>query len=166
VRFPPDIEELATQVISLYTREDKKICTAESCTGGLIAATLTSVAGSSAVLERGFVSYSHESKTELLGVLPEKIERFGIVSGEIAEEMAQGALDFSQADVALSITGIAGPDGGTNDTPVGLVYLGVATREGAQFHLQCNFSGTRDQIRHHATAEALKLLISLKTKEK
>jgi len=161
MRMPQECERLAAQVIASYTREGKKIVTAESCTGGLIAAALTSVPGASAVLERGFVSYSNDSKIDLLGVLPETLRRFGAVSEQTAEAMAEGALAYSHADVALSVTGIAGPDGGTPDKPVGLVYFGLATRDGALFHYRNIFTGNREEIRAQSVAEGLELLRAL-----
>ncbi len=159
--FPSDIASLARQVIEAAAREKKRIVTAESCTGGLLAAALTSIPGASNVFDRGFVSYSEDSKIDLLGVLPETLKRRGPVSEETAEEMAQGALDYSQADRAVSITGIAGPGGGSADKPVGLVCFGVATREGARFHLRHIFKGDRDEVRRQSVVEALKLLLSL-----
>jgi nicotinamide-nucleotide amidase len=158
--FPADIESLAEQIIKLCTTQKKKIVTAESCTGGLVAAALTHVAGSSAVVERGFVTYSNDSKTELLAVMPEMIEDYGAVSPEVAEAMAKGALEFSLADIAVSVTGIAGPGGATADKPVGLVYLGLTDRSGVTFHYQCMFKGSRETIRMHSVHEALKLVLS------
>ena len=152
------LHEASAQVISSYRDKKWRIATAESCTGGLIAGALTAVAGSSAVFERGFVTYSNAAKVDLLGVLPDMLESFGAVSGEVAEAMAQGALEYSLADVALSVTGIAGPDGGTTTKPVGLVYFGLARRDSGTFHLQCQFKGTRDQIRFEAVIEGIKLL--------
>lgn len=159
--FPPDILELAQKVIKRYTAEKKRIVTAESCTGGLIAAALTCIPGSSAVVERGFITYSNEAKIEVLGVLPETLDNFGAVSAQVADAMAEGALEYSQADVAVSVTGIAGPDGGTPSKPVGLVFFGVATRDGVRFHVQGQYSGRRDDIRMQALNEAIKILESL-----
>ncbi len=158
--LPPDILALASRVIETYAREKKKIVTAESCTGGLIAAALTSIAGSSDVFERGFISYSNDAKIDLLGVLPETLKAYGAVSAEVAEVMAQGALDYSLADVALSVTGIAGPGGGSEAKPVGLVFFGLATREGARFHLRHIFLGDRDDVRQQAVKEGLGMLVS------
>lgn len=158
--LPPDIHDLAQKVIGIYTEQKKKIVTAESCTGGLIAAALTEIPGSSAVVERGFVSYSNESKMEVLAVMPDMVTSFGAVSEQVAEEMAKGALEFSHADIAVSATGIAGPTGGTPDKPIGLVYIGIATRTGAIFHYRCNFKGDRSDIRMQTVKEALKLLMS------
>lgn len=159
--FPSDIAALAKQVIETYAQARKKIVTAESCTGGLVAAALTSIPGSSDVFERGFVSYSYDSKIEVLGVLPEKIQTRGVVSDEVAEAMAEGALEFSLADIAISVTGVAGPGGGLPNKPVGLTYFGIATRDGPRFHLHHVFKGDRDEIRRAAVIEALKLLSSL-----
>ena len=156
--FPPDLHDLAQKIISSYTAEKKKIVTAESCTGGLVAAALTEISGSSAVLERGFVGYSNDAKTEVLGVMPELLEQYGAVSAEVAEAMATGALEFSLADVAVSVTGIAGPSGGTLAKPVGLVFFGFATRAGALFNSKCQFKGDRSDIRMQAVREALQLL--------
>jgi nicotinamide-nucleotide amidase len=161
MRFPHDIAELAEKVLFAYRHKKKRIVTAESCTGGLLAAALTSIAGSSDVFERGFVSYSYDSKTDLLGVEPGLIRQFGVVSPEVAEAMAQGALAYSLADCALSVTGIAGPGGGLPNKPVGLVYFGVATRDGACFHVQAFFQGDRDTVRLQSVIEGLTLLHSL-----
>ncbi len=159
--FAPDILALAQKVISSYRAEGQKIVTAESCTGGLITGALTEIAGSSAVVERGFVTYSNDAKIEVLAVRPETLEEYGAVSEQTAEEMAQGALEFSHAHTALSVTGIAGPDGGSVSKPVGLVYFGLATREGSLLHYKCQFSGDREQIRMQAVREGLNLLLSL-----
>ncbi|MDD3370265.1 MAG: CinA family protein [Alphaproteobacteria bacterium] len=157
--LPSQIHDYAKQLITSFTQKNLRIVTAESCTGGLIAAALTDVPGASAVVERGFVTYSNEAKVDVLGVLPEILNRYGAVSKQVAEEMAQGALAFSHADVAVSVTGIAGPDGGTDKKPVGLVFFGLATKQGALMHYKCQFSGNRDEIRLQAVAEALRLVL-------
>jgi nicotinamide-nucleotide amidase len=157
--FTKDIQTLAEHVISTFTETKKKLVTAESCTAGLIAGALTEVPGASAVVERGFVTYSNESKVEVLGVMPEMLNRYGAVSTQVAEEMAKGALAFSRADVAVSVTGIAGPEGGTPKKPVGLVYFGLATRQGSLMHYKCQFSGNREQVRMQAVTEALRLIL-------
>jgi nicotinamide-nucleotide amidase len=118
----------AAELLATCRSKGLKIATAESCTGGLIAAILTEVAGSSDVLERGFVTYSNEAKTELIGVPPELIEAHGAVSAEVARAMAEGALEHSRADIAVSVTGVAGPGGGTSAKPVGLVHFGAIRR--------------------------------------
>lgn len=159
--FSYNIKVLAEKVVSSYQAEGRKIVTAESCTGGLISGALTDVPGASAVLERGFIAYSNESKLEALGVEADSLARYGAVSARVAEEMALGALEFSHADVAISVTGIAGPDGGTDRKPVGLVFFGLATNKDVVMHYQCTFSGTREDIRMQTVAEALKFLLTL-----
>jgi nicotinamide-nucleotide amidase len=159
--FPPDIHDLARKLIENCAAKKQTIATAESCTGGLIAGALTDIAGASDVFERGFVTYSNQAKIDMLGVAPEAIERHGAVSAEVAEAMAQGTLAHSKTDIAVSATGIAGPGGGTPAKPVGLVYIGLATRAGAAFHYKCLFKGDRDDVRMQAVREALKLIISL-----
>lgn len=158
--FPPPLADRAAQVISRFRKQKRRLVTAESCTGGLIAVALTSVPGSSAVFERGFISYSNDAKIDVLGVLPETLGEHGAVSAEVAEAMAEGALAYSLANMAISVTGIAGPDGGTFEKPVGLVYLGLATRDGVRLHVRCDFRGGRDSIREQAVMEALGLLLA------
>lgn len=113
-------------LLALCRQKNVKVVTAESCTGGLIAGTLTEAAGASSMLDRGFVTYSNAAKTDMLGVSGDMIERNGAVSGEVAAAMAEGALARADADVAIAVTGIAGPDGGTDLKPVGLVWFGCA----------------------------------------
>lgn len=163
--FPIDIKVLAKQVVERYAACKRKLVVAESCTGGLVAGAITDIPGASTVLERGFVTYSNESKIDLLGVLPDLLERHGAVSPDVAEAMADGTLTYSHADVAVSVTGIAGPDGGTALKPVGLVYIGLAQRNGSRFHYKCNFKGDRKTIRLLAVTEALRLALTV-TEEK
>lgn len=140
------------------------LSTAESCTGGLIAAFITDVPGSSAVFDRGFVTYSNAAKVEMLGVSSETLSLHGAVSPETAQEMAAGALSRSRADVSLSVTGIAGPGGGTAHKPVGLVYIGVGQRRGEGISVRVfseMFSGTRAFIRQTAAETALSHLLSV-----
>ncbi len=135
------------------------LATAESCTGGLLAGLLTEVPGSSAVLERGFVTYSNAAKTEMLGVPAELISQFGAVSAEVAAAMAEGAIHHSRAHLAVSITGIAGPGGGSADKPVGLVHFARTERGGATLHHERRFEDTgRAAIRRAALDHALRLL--------
>ena len=136
-----------------------KLVTAESCTGGMIAACLTAVAGSSDVVERGFVTYSNEAKMEAISVPEELITRHGAVSAEVAEAMARGALRASRADLAVAVTGIAGPGGATPEKPVGLVYLGVCRRNSTPSHHRHVFSGDRQAVRLAASDTALDLLM-------
>ncbi len=159
--FDDAIKDRAVAVLDRYRSEGLKLATAESCTGGLIAASLTEIAGSSDVVERGFVTYSDEAKTELLGVPAALIADRGAVSAEVAEAMAEGALAQSHADAAVSVTGIAGPGGGTAEKPVGLVYLGACLRGGDPRHLRRVFPGNREAVRRAALEEALDLALDL-----
>src|SRR5208282_1257470 len=126
--FPPDLLVRAAELIARYRAAGLMAATAESCTGGLIAGLLTAIPGSSYVVERGFVVYSNAAKEELLGVPAETLVKHGAVSEETARALAEGALRASRADVAVSVTGIAGPDGGTAEKPVGLVHFACARR--------------------------------------
>ena len=135
-----------------------KLATAKSCTGGLIAAALTAIAGSSDVVERGFVTYSNEAKNEQLGVPADLILRHGAVSEAVAIAMAEGALARSRAGIAVSVTGIAGPGGATATKPVGLVHLGCARRGGAVLHEQRVFAGDRTAVREQSVALAFAMI--------
>lgn len=135
------------------------VATAESCTGGMVAAALTETAGSSAWFECGLVTYSNESKTRLLGVSEQALERFGAVSEETARAMAEGLLGRSRADLALAVTGIAGPTGAVPGKPVGTVCFGWAERAGARFSETQHFPGDRAAVRRAACAHALQGLI-------
>jgi nicotinamide-nucleotide amidase len=154
-----NIERLARQVLDAYIAAHKMLATAESCTGGMVAAALTDIAGSSAVVERGFVTYSNAAKSELLGVDPDAINRYGAVSSEIAAAMAKGALANSHAALAVSVTGIAGPGGGSAEKPVGLVWFGISGN-GETVTEHHVFSGNRAEIRDQSTERALQLLLS------
>jgi nicotinamide-nucleotide amidase len=139
-----------------------KIATAESCTGGLVAAAITAIPGASAVLERGFVTYSNEAKTEMLGVPAELIERRGAVSQEVALAMVEGALKNSRADIAVAVTGVAGPDGGSEQKPVGLVHIAAAKRGGARLHDERRFGDIgRNEVQAESAVAALALLQKL-----
>ena len=155
---PPALLEEAAALLKRYEAEALRIVTAESCTGGLVAGLLTEVPGSSAVVERGFVTYSNEAKTEMLGVPAMLLAEYGAVSEPVARAMAEGALANSQADVAVAITGIAGPGGATATKPVGLVYLAVA-QEGRTTALERRYGDLgRGAIRERAVEDALRLL--------
>lgn len=147
-------EALEEVVVRNYKAAGKMIATAESCTGGMLAQSLTAVLGASDVLGYGFVTYSNEAKHKLLGVKEETLMKYGAVSEETALEMCEGLLKVSGADVAISITGIAGPTGGTPQKPVGLVYIGVAT-EGSAYCVPCHFQGDRERIRNLTVIKAL-----------
>ncbi len=155
------IWSLAQRVIDKAGAEGVMAATAESCTGGMIAAALTDVPGSSAVVDRGFVTYSNEAKTEMLAVSPALISRFGAVSAEVARAMARGAVLNSRANVAVSVTGIAGPDGGTAEKPVGLVWFGLAGSDGhARVERRVFPVGSRDYVRTKAVETGLQLLLN------
>jgi nicotinamide-nucleotide amidase len=145
-------------VLDAFRRAGLKLATAESCTGGMIAARLTDIAGSSDVVERGFVTYSNEAKSELLGVPMDLIARVGAVSEEVARAMAEGALAHSRADVAVAATGIAGPGGATPTKPVGLVHLACARRGAATVHERHVFAGDRAAVRAASVEAAFVLL--------
>jgi nicotinamide-nucleotide amidase len=150
---------LAEDVLDACRRRKWKLATAESCTGGMVAAALTEIAGSSDVVERGFVTYSNEAKMELLGVPEALLAAHGAVSEEVARAMAEGALARAPVDLAVSITGIAGPGGATPAKPVGLVWLGVAARGGAAHIERHVFPGDRTAVREAARRRALELLL-------
>ena len=135
------------------------IATAESCTGGMVGAALTSVSGVSECYGFGVVAYANRAKEKLLGVSHATLEAFGAVSEETACEMAQGAIKLSGADIAISVTGIAGPGGGTEEKPVGLVYIGIAKKNGEVKAYKNNFSGSRDSVRTQTVVKALELAI-------
>jgi nicotinamide-nucleotide amidase len=138
------------------------IATAESCTGGLVAGALTDIPGSSDVIDRGFVTYSNDAKRAMLGVKPATLSTFGAVSKETATAMAIGALERAGVDLAVSITGIAGPGGATPGKPVGLVHLAVAARDGRILHRECRFGAIgRSAVRQRSVVEALRMLMEL-----
>ncbi|MBD8905643.1 nicotinamide-nucleotide amidohydrolase family protein [Methylorubrum zatmanii] len=152
----------AEALVRAYAAAKQRVVTAESCTGGLVAGLLTAVPGSSAVMERGFVTYSNEAKAEAIGVPMDVILRHGAVSEPVARAMADGALAASRAEVAVSVTGIAGPGGGSADKPVGLVHFGLAVRGGPTRHVERRFGDLgRAEIRRLSVAEALALLESV-----
>lgn len=156
------IEPLLKSLTELLREKKLMIATAESCTGGLIASLLTELPGSSAWFDRGFVTYSNEAKQELLGVNPVLLAQYGAVSLQTAEAMATGALTHSHAHVALAVTGIAGPDGGTQAKPVGTVCFAFAERGGLMQSRSCLYSpSSRSQIRFLSCVEALHGMIFL-----
>jgi len=148
------MESLATQLGQRLKAQGARLVTAESCTGGWVAQVVTSVAGSSEWFERGFVTYSDDSKQELLGVRAATLARYGAVSEETAREMAQGALARSKGTLALSVTGIAGPGGGSRDKPVGMVCFAWAGKQAVAAQTQ-RFSGDRDSVRRQSVIRAL-----------
>lgn len=159
--FPDDVLALARRVVEENGKAGRKIATAESCTGGLVAAALTEIPGSSAVLDRGFVTYSNESKQQMLGVSEDIIDTLGAVSVATAWAMAQGAIRNSQADVAVAISGVAGPDGGTAQKPVGTVVFAKAERGKDNVNAEQKIfpDEGRGAIRYRAVLTALELLL-------
>ena len=159
--LPPELTALAARVIAENAAIGRRVALAESCTGGLVAAALTEVAGSSAVVDRGFVTYSNEAKQELLGVSPDIIDTFGAVSIACAWAMAHGALKRSLADVAVSISGVAGPGGGSIDKPVGTVVFARAIRGEEESTAEEKRFGelSRAEVRLQAALVALELLL-------
>ena len=155
-------EEMRAKVRALLDdcrAKDLHLATAESCTGGMIAAALTEIAGSSDVFERGFVTYQNEAKAEDLGVSEKTLMAHGAVSEPVVREMAAGALERSTADVSVAVTGVAGPGGGSAEKPVGLVHIAVTMRDGDTLHRRCEFGEIgREGVRHATVAEALDLL--------
>ena len=156
--FDPETLDLATSVLDACRARGWRLATAESCTGGLVAAALTAIAGSSDVVERGFVTYSNEAKSELLGVPPEVIAAHGAVSAETAAAMAEGALTRAPVDLAVSIAGVAGPGGGSPAKPVGLIHCGLARRGKSPRTERRVFPGDRAAVRDAALRLALGLL--------
>jgi nicotinamide-nucleotide amidase len=159
--FSETQREIAQALLAMARAAGLRIATAESCTGGLIAALLTEIPGSSDVVERGFVTYSNDAKTDMLGVPAALIVAEGAVSRAVAEHMALGALQHSRADIAVAVTGIAGPGGGSAQKPVGLVHLAAASAKGVT-HRACRFGDIgRDGVRLQAVTVALEMLGAL-----
>jgi len=150
-----ELFKLAEQLGRLLKASGKTMATAESCTGGWIAQTITEVPGSSAWFDRGFVTYSNAAKVQMLGISVQLLEDYGAVSAEAATEMAAGALTHSNADIAIAVTGIAGPDGGTQEKPVGTVFIAWAHKSGAAKVVKKQFSGNRRQIRAQTVKSAI-----------
>lgn len=156
--FPDHIRQLAAALLAEYELAEYMVALAESCTGGLIAAALTDIPGSSKVVDRGFVTYTNVAKSEMLGVPPSLIHAHGAVSPEVAVAMAVGALAKSKADVTVAVTGIAGPGGGSPEKPVGRVYIATAVRRGAAKHKEYTFPGDRTAVRMATLQTALERL--------
>jgi nicotinamide-nucleotide amidase len=157
-----DLRNAATAVLDLCRARGLKLATAESCTGGLVAGALTEIAGSSDVVDRGFVTYSNKAKQQMLGVPADTLRTHGAVSRETAVAMARGALGNGGADVVVAITGIAGPGGGGPDKPVGLVHFAAASRSGALTHTEMHYGNIgRSEVRHKSVLQALAMLKEL-----
>jgi len=152
------VTQLVEELSLLLKDKGLILSTAESCTGGLIAAAITEREGSSQVFDRGFVTYSNEAKMDMLGVSNDLLNQHGAVSDQCAKDMAIGAINNSQADISVSVTGIAGPDGGSDEKPVGLVYFGIASTNSAKT-FECHFEGSRSDIRQQSVVFAIEKLI-------
>ena len=160
--FPADIEPLARQIVDRARALGLMVATAESCTSGLLAAAITTVSGASDALDRGYVTYSNTAKSEMLGVDMDLIEAVGAVSEEVAIAMAEGAIRASRAGVSVSITGIAGPTGGSATKPVGLVHFAAAREGYPTLHRRETFGDIgRDQVRLESVRTALRLMIEI-----
>lgn len=159
MQMPDDIAKLAAEIIAALKAKGLTIATAESCTGGLVAGALTSISGSSDAVYGGFITYANEAKIAMVGVPFALLREFGAVSKEVAASMAEGAMAAAGTHLAVAVTGVAGPLGGTEAKPVGLVHFAVATGEETR-HLKKSFDPkwSRDQIRHASVIEALKLV--------
>lgn len=159
--FDTQIKELAAKLVTDCTKQGLRVVTAESCTGGLVGAAITEIPGSSAMYERGFTVYANEAKVSNLGVPPTLIHRHGAVSAEVALAMASGALLHSACDLSVATTGIAGPSGGSEGKPVGLVYVAYGTRGKPADVMEYHFEGERSNIRRQAVVAALNALNGL-----
>lgn len=157
--FPADLEQMAQGLIADFSKRGLTIATAESCTGGLIAGLLTDIAGSSTVVDRGYVTYSNQAKMDLLGVPATTLQTYGAVSRETALAMAHGALYRSGASLSVAVTGIAGPGGGSAEKPVGLVHLAAISRAGKSLHREMRYGDLgRENVRLETIRTALELL--------
>ena len=162
MHFPDEILALAQTIITDFTTKGLMVSTAESCTGGLIAGALTEIPGSSAVVDRGFVTYTNSAKREMLGVQEQTLAQFGAVSKETALQMVYGALFRSHADLSVAVTGVAGPGGGSAEKPVGLVHLAAKARNGALIHHEMRYGDIgRDKVRLATVQTALEMLAAL-----
>jgi nicotinamide-nucleotide amidase len=154
-----ETKEAAQRVFDLCRERGLTLATAESCTAGLVAATITDIPGSSGIFDRGFVTYSNTAKQILLGVSKDTLDKYGAVSAEVAEAMALGALNAAETSLAVSVTGIAGPDGGTPEKPVGLVFLACVNREGTFHARECRFGDLgRSEVRRRSVIAAFVLI--------
>lgn len=161
-----EMRAAAVALLDLCKKKKLTLATAESCTGGLVSAALSEIPGSSLVLDRGFVTYSNEAKQQMLGVTPATIDVYGAVSKECAEEMAKGALAHASVDLAVSVTGIAGPTGAVPGKPIGLVFFTAASRSGRVITHDRKFGDIgRDKVRHASVLQALAMLYELAEKE-
>ena len=160
--FDLTIMEAAEHLLALCKRKQLTVATAESCTGGLVAGAISAISGSSTVLDRGFITYSNRAKQQMLGVKPDTLDFYGAVSAQCAKEMAKGALAHADVDLAVSITGIAGPTGATPGKPVGLVHFAAASRAGQVLTHESQYGDLgRSQVRRLSVLQALAMLTQL-----
>ena len=155
------LEKLSAAVVAVLSKAGKAVSTAESCTGGWVAKSITDIPGSSAVFQYGIVSYSNGAKESILGVKNETLEKHGAVSKPVVEEMARGVLHLSGADIAVAVSGVAGPDGGTDEKPVGTVWFAWASKQGRVATRMETLAGDREAVRRQAVALALQGLLDL-----
>lgn len=158
--FTETLMNLAERIVKEFTDKHLSLATAESCTGGLIGGCITSIAGSSQIFDRGFITYTNRAKHEMLGIPKAFLDMYGAVSEEVARAMAEGALIHSTADRSIAVTGIAGPDGGTPTKPVGVVHIACAIRHMDTYHVCHQFEGNRHTIRLSTIEQALTLLLT------
>jgi len=163
--FNTEILDQATNLLSICREKKIRVVTAESCTGGMIGAYLTAIAGSSDMFERGFVTYTNHAKAEILGVDEELLKKKGAVCEPVSRGMATGALEKSRAEISVAVTGIAGPTGGSAFKPVGLVHMAAASKKGAVVHNKVVFEGGRDAVREQTVKTAMQMLIDLANSE-
>ncbi|WPE20351.1 CinA family protein [Shinella zoogloeoides] len=160
--WPEDIEETAQHIVTDFSARGLMIATAESCTAGLIAGVITEIAGSSNAFDRGFVTYSNEAKQQMIGVSAETLKAHGAVSRPTALEMAEGAIRHSNADISVAVTGIAGPGGGSDEKPVGLVHLAAARKGRETLHREMRYGDIgRSAVRLATVRTALEMLVEL-----
>ncbi|MFZ5693402.1 MAG: CinA family protein [Pseudomonadota bacterium] len=161
-----DIVDAAKRLLDICRRKHLTVATVESCTAGLVAGTLTEIPGTSSILDRGFVTYSNQAKQDMVGVSAATLKAHGAVSRETAEEMARGAITRAPVDLAVSVTGIAGPDGGSAQKPVGLVHFAAASRSGQLVHAEKRFGAIgRSAVRKQSVLQAFRMLHDLAERE-
>lgn len=158
MKLPDDVAALAAGTVAALKAARMTVVTAESCTGGLVAGAMTAVPGSSEVVYGGFVTYANEAKISMIGVPFGLLREHGAVSKPVAVAMAEGALGTAGTHLAIAVTGVAGPDGGTAEKPVGLVHFALASEDGTK-HLKKQFAGDRDAVRQQSVVQALRMLL-------
>lgn len=164
--FSSELTAKAHDLLKILKKRERRICAAESCTGGLVSAILTEIPGSSSMFERGFITYSNHSKIELLTVPTFYIDEYGAVSLQTAVAMAEGALLLSKADISVAITGVAGPEGGSEEKPVGTVFVATAMKQKETKYARYLFDGSRPSIRNQAVNASLEMLLMRADEEK